>query len=198
MDAFPVACGYAAAMPNVVVLNPFESPWLPRIAEAMIVLALAWFVAGWWMGGDTSKPALQTTSGPVAASLPKAADIAAVALFGKAVVKQVAQKPAAPVAAAPTRLNIRLLGTVVAGERSSAVMKLGAGKEQVVFIGEAIQPGVMLTQVEVDAIVVDNRGRREKVLMAKGSLNSAATAYMPATAMPAAGMRRQFTRAAIQ
>ncbi|MDQ6986917.1 MAG: type II secretion system protein N [Mariprofundaceae bacterium] len=198
MDAFPVACGYAAAMPNAVVLNAFENPWLPRIAEAMIVLALAWLVAGWWMGGDTSKPALQMTAGPLAASLPKVADIAAAALFGKAEVKPAAHKPAAPVAAAPTRLNIRLLGTAVAGERSSAVMKLGGSKEQVVFIGEAIQPGVILTQVEVDAIIVDNRGRREKVLMAKGSLNFAAAAYMPATAMPAAKIRRQFTRAAIQ
>jgi len=194
----PLLAVMLPSMPNVAAMNLFENSWFPRISEAMIVLTLAWFVAGWWMDGDTSTPVLQTSAGPVAASLPKITDISASALFGKAAVKAVAAKSVAPVAAAPTRLNIRLLGTVVAGDRSSAVMKLGVGKEQVVFIGEAIQPGVILTQVEVDAIIVDNRGRREKVLMAKGSLNSAAAPHMPAMAKPAAGMRRQFTRAAIQ
>jgi len=194
----PLLAVMLPSMPNVAAMNLFENSWFPRISEAMIVLTLAWFVAGWWMDGDTSTPVLQTSAGPVAASLPKITDISAAALFGKAAVKAVAAKSVAPVAAAPTRLNIRLLGTVVAGDRSSAVMKLGVGKEKVVFVGEAIQPGVILEQVEVDAIIVDNRGRREKVLMAKGSLNMSAPAYGRPPMMAAPVVRRQFTRAAIQ
>ncbi len=149
------------------------------------------------MAGDTSKAvATNATESNVVSLLPKAAEISVVALFGKAAVKPVAREAFAPVAAAPTRLNIRLLGTMVAGDRSSAVMKLGKGKEKVVFIGEAIQPGVLLKEVEVDAIIVDNRGRREKVLMAKGSLGSVAQADFMSGA--AASMNKTFTRAEIQ
>jgi len=181
-------------MPIAVVLNLFENRWLPRISEVLLVLLLAWLVAGWWMAGDSSLPALQTTAEPVAAALPKAVDISAVALFGKGVVQVAVPKPVAPVAAAPTRLNIRLLGTVVAGKRSSAVMKLGGGKEKVVFIHGGIQAGVSLEVVEADAIIVNNRGRREKVLMAKGSLGPGVQLHSPV----APPMRRTFTRAAIQ
>jgi len=80
----------------------------------------------------------------------------------------------------------------------------------VVLLGSDIQPGVVLKEIQSDAIVVDNRGRREKVLMAKGNLSSSASpnaaartanapGMMPPAAVPGgAPDQRSFTREEIQ
>ncbi len=185
-------------MLNAAVFRNLSSIWLPRAAEAGIVLLAAWLVAGWLTGGALDQAVQGTVNPDVAMQAPDTEAIAAFPLFGKQAVAPSISKPAAaPVAAAPTRLNIRLLGTVVAGDRSLAVMKLGSGKEMVVFVGTDIQPGVTLELVEADAIVVDNRGRKEKVLMAKGSLG-AGTQMRPAVSPANTANQRTFTHEAIQ
>lgn len=196
-------------MSGIAVSPQWLPDWLPRLTEAGLVLLAAWLVAG-WLTGTGVEHSVQGTAGPDAdMQLPDTSAIASFPLFGK---QAVAPKPvvaAKPVAAAPARLNIRLLGTVVAGDRSYAVMKLGAGEEQVVLLGSDIQPGVVLKEIQSDAIVVDNRGRREKVLMARGNLSSSASpntaamnanapAMMPPAAMPEGPDQRSFTREEIQ
>jgi len=192
-------------MANTVTTHAFPTIWLSRAVEAVLVLTLAWLVAAWLTGNpsvgmdEASRPGGLTVD--AALHRPDVNDMAAIPLFGKQVVEPAAPAaPVRPVAAAPSRLNIRLLGTIVAGDRSSAVMKLGSAKEQVVFTGHDIQPGVTLEEVETDAIVVDNRGRREKVLMAKGSLGRTSGFTAPLTSTPAmpAGGTRSFTRVEIQ
>ncbi|OIQ04110.1 MAG: hypothetical protein COS82_11390 [Zetaproteobacteria bacterium CG06_land_8_20_14_3_00_59_53] len=193
-------------MSSIAPASRSFAAWLPRAVEVILVLLAAWLVAGWLTGGTAGYAVQGTSAADAAQQFPDAAAISAFPLFGKQVVAPpAAVQTTAPVAAAPTRLNIRLLGTVVAGDRSFAVMQLGAGDEKVVQIGTDIQPGVSLIEVEADAIVVDNRGRREKVLMAKGSLGDSG-AMFPATApgpaastMPAMPVASQvFTRDAIQ
>jgi len=179
-------------MPNAAVLPHVIPVWLPRIIEAAILLALAWMLAGWLSGG-MDEPAIHGMAHPDAAEPPDVVEIAAFPLFGRqASVSAGPKSGSVPPVAATTRLNIRLLGTVVAGDRSSAVMRLGSGKEMVVFIGGDIQPGVRLEQVDSVSIVVDNRGRKEKVLMAKGSLGTGAAAIQDTS------VRHTFSREAIR
>jgi len=184
-------------MSNVAV-SPISLPlWLPRVAEAGLVLLAAWLVAGWLTGGVVDQAMRGSVNSDAVVQGPDAAAIAAFPLFGKQAVAAGAPVVSAPVAAAPTRLNIRLLGTVVAGDRSMAVMQLDVGEEKVVFIKQDILPGVTLELVEADAIVVDNRGRKEKVLMAKGSLGVVAPTQ-PVISPANTSNQRTFTHDAIQ
>jgi len=115
-------------MSNVAV-SPISLPlWLPRVAEAGLVLLAAWLVAGWLTGGVVDQAMRGSVNSDAVVQGPDAAAIAAFPLFGKQAVAPVAPVVSAPVAAAPTRLNIRLLGTVVAGDRSMAVMQLDVGE----------------------------------------------------------------------
>jgi len=185
-------------MSNIAV-SPISLPlWLPRVVEAGLVLLAAWLVAGWLTGGMVDQAIQDISNHDVAMQAPDTVAIAAFPLFGKQVVAPVAPVASTPVAPAPTRLNIRLLGTVVAGDRSLAIMQLGAGEEKVVFINQDIQPGVSLELVEADAIVVNNRGRKEKVLMAKGSLGSGASVVQPTNVPAEMTSQRTFTREDIQ
>jgi len=189
-------------MSSLALSSPHFPAWLPRVVEAIVVLLAAWLVAGWMTAGEPGQAGRGISSLDVAAQLPEAEAIASFSLFGKqAVVAKAPPKTSAPAVAAPTRLNIRLLGTVVAGDRSFAVMSLGGGEEKVVQLGSDIQPGVALTEVEADSIVVDNRGRREKVLMAKGSLGGAGAMFPATTPGPSTAgvpaVSQTFTRAAI-
>jgi len=172
--------------------------WISRLVEMALVLTLAWMASLWLIPAQS--PDSVPGSGPMqlqAAAKPDIDRLASSHLFGKQAVQApaAAQSPA-PVVAAPTQLNIRLMGTVVAGDRSSAVMRLGNGKEKVYFVHEEIQAGVMLEEVQVDAVIVDNRGRKEKVLMAKGSLGSAVQSYSPRPEAPVS--QHLFTREVIQ
>jgi type II secretory pathway component PulC len=93
--------------------------------------------------------------------------ITAVPLFGASAFASKSQA----MSVAPSHLSIQLLGTVVAGKASAAVLALHAGAEQkVVLLGQAIEPGVILKAVESEAIVVDNHGRMERIAMAKPAL----------------------------
>jgi len=157
------------------------SLWMPRLLEAGLVLAMAWQLAS--IGVSHAPTADRGLSEPVqaAATLPDLKTVAAIPLFGRvpvAVVRPKVVKPKPrPVVVAPSRLNIQLLGTVVAGARSSAILKMAGDKEKVVFIGKRIKPGIILKKVEIYAVVVDNHGSLERVTMAnhkKGQLGTVA------------------------
>jgi len=155
------------------------------------VLLAAWLVAGWLTGGgDVSPPVRQMKARPLAVKMPE--KIVAVPLFGKRT--RIPSVPEfRPVEAVPTRLNIRLLGTVLAGERSLAIIQVNRGKENVIVLGGNIQQGVVLKQVEENAIIVSHRGRMERVMMLRGAL-----AAFTVNDVPVVSHRHQFTRAVIQ
>jgi len=149
---------------------------LPSMLELALVVLAAWMVSGWLLPSDaTNAPLSSPLQGGQKSESVNIDSLIAVPLFGdaKSAAKPKANK-AAPVV--QSRLNIKLLGTSVAGERSAAIITVGPGKEQQVFvIGQTIQPGVVLQTVEVDAIVVDHGGKLERIeLEEEGALSSAA------------------------
>jgi len=104
---------------------------------------------------------------------PSAERIAAMPLFGKLVKETRVKKKSARPPVTVSRLRLRLLGTILAGKHSAAIITLENGnKQKLVFTGEAIKPGVILKSVESTAIVVDNHGRQERILMQKTALVS--------------------------
>lgn len=67
--------------------------------------------------------------------------------------KESAVAPLAP-------LNIRLLSTMVAGDKSSVIILLPGEVERIFNVGDIIQPGVKLHHVDADAMVVERAGGR--------------------------------------
>ncbi|MDQ6955305.1 MAG: type II secretion system protein N [Mariprofundaceae bacterium] len=159
------------------VVNIWQS-WfvrMPRLIELLLVVMLAWVVSAWWMTSDNAPKTTPITDMTEQSVFPDITmeEWAKVALFGEIISKPVVQKPVVKKPAAPkpvvvSRLNIKLLGTVVAGSRSAAVVMMDASpKQQVFFLGDTMQAGVTLESVEVDAIVVDHQGKSERILLNK-------------------------------
>jgi len=159
--------GFELAAVNIS--NPLA--YAPRVVEVVLVLMLAWLVTSWWVNAPT-QDLKQTTHSQQGVSIVLDAKviqkITDTALFGVMRLDSPSIKVAAPKVVVASRLDIKLLGTVVAGERSAAVVALkGAAKQQVFFLHGTIQSGVILDAVEVDAIVVDNHGKSERINLHK-------------------------------
>ncbi len=137
-----------------------------------MVALLAWIASGWLLpesapvshGVDvTDKRGMDTPGIEALLSTP---------LFGRP-----EAKPArfAPKPVTPSRLNAKLLGTVVAGAHSAAVLQLG-GVQHVFFAGDVIRPGFRLSEVRTDAVIIDHGGRLERIGLEKAA-SLAATAF---------------------
>jgi len=155
----------------------------PMLAEAALVVMMAWMIAGWLMpteqwedldGSKQSQAAVMT--------LPALADLLAVPLFGKLAPQVKPQAKAQPKPVVQSPLNVKLLGTVVAGDASAAIIKLaGNPDENVFFIGDTIQQGATLKEVEASTIIIDHNGILERISMDEGvPLTQVALPVMPA------------------
>lgn len=160
--------------------------YIPYMFELSLIFLLAWLVSSWWslavIDGYT-----RLSMKPVDSLLIKSMDvkdIVKVRLFGKeniqTAVKETKVKPVLV-----SRLNIKLLGTVVAGKRSAAVITVGTSAEKTFFLGDSLQAGVFLKAVEVDAVVVDHQGKLERISLLKGKSLPGASIAMPQSHAPA-------------
>jgi len=142
----------------------------PKWVEVLLVLSAAWVVAGFFVGTSVQLTGFIAQDSANKRSENSDIDVSKlsnVALFGEApAVGAVAVQKPQPQVTAPSRLNITLIGTVVAGGKSAAVVKKDKGSEQEVFVlGQALQPGVVLLEVTAIDIVVDNHGKRERIVI---------------------------------
>jgi len=126
-----------------------------RTVEALLaialVLVLAWQLAYWtW----------QFAAPPGASAAPASAsdvDMAAIArLFG-----------GAPPASGNTasRAGLRLKGVIAPtpGVAASAIFSTGSGKDVAVYVGREVQPGVKLSEVHPDHVLLSRDGASERV-----------------------------------
>lgn len=143
--------------------------YIPNILELSLIFILAWLVSSWWSLAIMDEPARLSVK-PVDSLLTRSMDvkdIVKVRLFGKENIQPTVKKTKIkPVLV--SRLNIKLLGTVVAGKRSAAVITVGTSAEKTFFLGDSLQAGVFLKTVEVDAVVVDHQGKLERISLLKG------------------------------
>jgi len=138
---------------------------LPAITELALIVLAAWLVSGWLLQTDPVEDTIKPAPVNRESASPDINQLLDVPLFGSA-------KKTEPVQAAktavPSKLNIKLVGTVVAGDRSAAMVTTGSGaKQRLVFVGDTMQSGVVLKSVEVDAIVVDHAGKLERIELQK-------------------------------
>jgi len=155
---------------------------LPRLTEAGLVLLLAWLVAGLFVGGEAPNISagfrqsgqLQGEVGVSVESVLKAAP------FGKPAA--IAARPVAetPKVAAPSKLNIKLHGTVVTDDQPVAMVipRPGAALE-VYHIGDAILPGVILSAVEAGRIVVETASGFEEIWLEESAGKATGSASRP-------------------
>lgn len=150
---------------GVFLTQSFAFPGkVPLIANLILGGLLVWVMAGWFDSNGRVAVQVEQGSAPIQ-EMPALSELRG-NLFGqpssstsiKPVVKKVVK----------SALNIKLLGTVVAGENSAAVIAVqGSPQEKAVFIGSMIQSGVKLHSVEADAVIVDRNGNLEKIVMVK-------------------------------
>ena len=119
---------------------------------AGLVLVLAWQLAGWTWAFVAPPSGESTRTGAS-----NAVDLAAVArLFG-------AQVPDA--GAAGSSMGLRLKGVVAPtpGVAASAIFSTGTGRDLSVFVQGAVEPGVTLTEVHPDHVIVSRAGIPERI-----------------------------------
>ncbi len=141
---------------------------IPVFSEILLVAGLAWVVSGWLLPANAPKsPASPLTTNSSSIELPDLADLINVPLFGNIQKQtQAAMLVPPPKAIVISPLNIKLLGTVVATDHAAAIIAPTKGGEQrVYFIGDSIQPGVILKTVEAEAIVVKRGGKLERIYL---------------------------------
>ena len=145
--------------------------WGPRGLEFAFVLLASWLVANALIQDEFTQSPLSATMDTEQKPLISSADVQLknVDLFGKATsesLKKVAKDEPVKV----SKLNIKLIGTVVAGAKSAAmVMRNGKQDQEVYFLGESIQPNVELIEVSVLEIVINNAGKKEHISLEMGA-----------------------------
>jgi len=141
--------------------------YLPYLVEALLLVALGYAVYIW--NGGNEPPSVRVPGQvdmPEHAVYPSAKDIIAVPLFGEQAKAPIAPPRQIPVPVPVKPLSIRVLGTIAAGKDSWVVIGDMQGKHQrSIHVGEFIEPGVKLAQVDDDAIVVERGGRNQLIAM---------------------------------
>lgn len=87
-------------------------------------------------------------------------------LFGKNDSLPAAKKTTPVTALKASKLNLRLLGVVVAPTMSVAIIEK-SGKANSYALGEQVQKAVTLQEVHADYVIINNRGLLERVEMSK-------------------------------
>lgn len=141
---------------------------IPLFSELALVIVLAWVVSGWLLPNQLPKSStLPWISAISDSALPDLSSLITAPLFGKRKTLTQPAKSVVPITPKPvilSPLNFKLLGTVVAEKHAAAIIAIAAGREQqVFFIGDSIQPGIILKTVEVEAIVVSRGGKLERI-----------------------------------
>ncbi len=160
--------------------------YLPRFLELVLIVLMAWLMAGYLVPNNTA-PTTTATPTDTNPSSPQRNTINNTEIFGTMVYAPQPKPQAAPSKPAPIQvspLTIQLLGTIVAGEHSAAIVRIKAGAKQETFmLHDFIQSGVRLEQVETDAIVVQRNGASERIVMQKKK--SLGSSYTPTAPTPA-------------
>lgn len=135
-------------------ITPAHEEGPGRIATAVtvaLVLAAAYQLAYWtWV---FVAPPRTAPAGPAAAEV----DLAAIArLFGAA-------PPGPSAGASPSGLRLKGVVAPTPGVAASAIFSTGAGRDIAVFVGRDVQPGVKLSEVHPDHVVVTRAGAGERI-----------------------------------
>lgn len=179
----------AVALISMIFTLP-ASPWPYRIVNTALLAALAWFAAAliWWL--IAPRPTAPAAAPKAASTIASGNHQDLSALLG------LFAQPATPsaTAMAASTLNYKLRGVIAAsGTQPAAAILQGSGPTALaVKLGGEVEPGVTLREVAADHVMLDNRGRQERIdLDAKpaASLGGAMPSAVSTAAGPQPGSR---------
>lgn len=144
-----------------ILLSPTTNQWLIRVINALLLMAFAWIGAGlvWQFFAPAPTSAVPSvTTAPNVSVGAQPIDIATIASIfpgGSDNGEQVAG----------SSLPFKLRGVIGAGQGVfSAAVFSGVGPKEAAFaVGQELQEGVVLRDVQADHAIVENRGRRERI-----------------------------------
>jgi general secretion pathway protein C len=149
-----------------IATPPSERNLIGTLLTAALVLVLAWQLAYWtWIFATPP-----TASSPPPAAQDTSIDLATAAkLFGGTVTQT---------GSGASSSGLRLKGVVAPtpGVAASAIFSTGAAKDVSVFIGSEVQPGVRLTEVHPDHVIVSRAGVPERIDL-EARRSAAASSY---------------------
>ena len=169
------------------LLRAGQGALLPRIINGLLVIWLAWQLAGltWQLLPSVPAPEDGVAPPPVTAPPQSRADrvderqLAGWHLFGATSQQPVVQR-AAPLDAPETRLRLTLKGVFASDGKSDgwAIIADPKGKEDSYSIGDPLPGGAKLAEIYPDRIILDRNGRFETLKLPKmqGRQSSAGSA----------------------
>jgi len=170
--------------------------YIPKTLELSLVLLIAWSLASYLVPTHETSPH-QTVSSKPNSTKPQPVSINHTPIFGHISSKPkpqatTIQKPK-PVHISP--LTMQLLGTIVAGKHSAAIIRINTGAKQRMFaLHDTLQPHVTLEQVEAQSITVNHNGTLETIYLKKDAAAHHAMPThtpTPSTATPPSYQARQ-------
>lgn len=133
-----------------------ENPWFYRAVNLGLLACLAWQASalGWLVLAPRPLPPLAAPPEPGVAAMPS--DPGPLARLFNAAAGGPEQ---------PSSLNLKLKGVIAArGDWPAvAVLMVAGGKENAFKAGDEVEAGARLAEVNGDHVIIDNRGRRERV-----------------------------------
>src|SRR5260221_728338 len=133
---------------------PGDTPakgFIGTLAVVALTLLLAYQLAHWTWVFVAPAPVASVPDGEAPVNLPAIAR-----LFG-------AEIPAASEASSSSGLRLKGVIAPRAGVAASAVFSTGSGKDIAVYVGREVQPGVKLSEVKPDHVIVSRSGKRERI-----------------------------------
>jgi general secretion pathway protein C len=123
--------------------------FIGTLAVIALTLLLAYQLAHWTWVFVAPAPVANVPDGDPSVNLPAIAR-----LFG-------AEIPSTQASSS----GLRLKGVIAprAGNAASAVFSTGSGKDIAVYVGREVQPGVKLSEVQPDHVIVSRSGKRERI-----------------------------------
>jgi general secretion pathway protein C len=176
---------------------------LPGMLSIILVIGIAWYLARFvWIlvpvegefDWSTKPSGTSNLNSPIsAAAQVNFRTIVSAHLFGEAGTEPVASKA---IDAPETRLNLKLRGTIAAGDKkfAHAIIGDGKGKNEVYFLDDAVPGGAILHGVYPDKVILNRAGALETLRLPRTSdspVKQARPAARTTQATPAGGSIQQ-------
>jgi general secretion pathway protein C len=155
---------------------------LPGMISIILVISIAWYLARFvWIlvpvEGEFDWSVKPSGTANLSSQINSASQvnfraIVSAHLFGEAGTEPVAIKA---VDAPETRLNLKLRGTIAAGDKkfAHAIIGDGKGKNEVYFIDDTVSGGAILYEVYPDKVILNRAGALETLRLPRTSESSA-------------------------
>jgi len=137
------------------------------MVEAVLVLLLLWVAVDlFWPAGNTA--VVSEANGKSGASaVEEQGEVAIQPIINAKLFGEVAKTPVVkpkPAVVVKSARNIKLQGTILAGDRSAAMLQVRPGARMEMYkVGQAVLPGVILKEVEKSHVVLESSGKLEIV-----------------------------------